>query len=608
MSSSQSVFGTTLHTLFTAILIVLAIVCLGFGAMPFENLKALFDVIASDGDVAGFSQALHEQISPRLFGSGTVLSIIGALLLIYRKITRLFFIELVNDIKDFSNHFNQSFRRYFLASPLVYPLAILGITVFGFVLRFHFIDGPLGHDESADFQSMWILPLHKGLTYGPAAWQHPITILLGHISYVLFGDINWAIRLPHFILGVLTIPLTYWFGCVLGSRLAGLIGSGFSSVAWPLVAYSVNGRGYAAGTLAFVVMLGLVPYIVRYNNRFAWVILCCSAVVALFSVQSMIFAYGSAIVWLAGLAWFGNTRKFDQKFWNNFVLFCLASFFMTLFVYSPFWIMNGFEILIGGKKVLEGTSNLSFGVLGGYIITAIYQLWSRDILLILQVISAVGLVAALAGNWQGRIFVIAAVTGTLPLFILVGEFRPPARLWNYLIPGMGVVVGLGLEYSTNFLRKEARVLLLGCLFIPILVTTVGYRTITSNSVITSTPGAILHALPVSETLHQILQEGDVLVGDGVAAPTRQYLRRALLKRGLTYHLEEMHPVLNGHAGRICKLANCQSKQSKRSYLVTRNPIVKGMIYFQAIREPEPNIDKARMIKEILNIKIFTFEN
>ena len=450
----QSASGITLYLLCTVLFIVLALSCLGIAVTPYESLRALFDAISPDGDASGYSRAFHNQISTRLFGSGTVLGIIGALFLIYIKITHRFFGELIGDFQVFITHFSRSFRRYFLAPPLIYPMAILGITVFGFVLRFHFIDGPLFHDESADFQSMWILPLHKGLTYGPAAWQHPITILLGHISYVLFGDFNWAIHLPHFILGFLTIPLTYWFGCVLGSRLAGLVGAGYSAVAWPLVAYSVNGRGYAAGTLAFVAMLGLVLYIVKYNNRFAWVMLCFCAVVALFSVQSMIFAYGSTIVWLSGLVCFSKGRRFDRNFWNNFILFCLASFFMTLLAYSPFWIMNGFEMLIGGKKVLEGASSLSIGNLSGYIIAAIYQLWSRDTLLILQIVTALGFIAALIGSWQARIFVIAAIAGTLPLFILIGEFRPPARLWNYLIPGMGVVVGLGLEYSTSFLRKK----------------------------------------------------------------------------------------------------------------------------------------------------------
>ncbi len=603
MSRSQSVYGITLYILFTATIIIFAIICLVFSVAPFENVKVLFDAIAPDGKAAGYSQEFHERITRRIFGSGAVFSVIGTLLLKYRIITRPFFVELVDDTKKFGKHFSHSFRRYFLTSPLVYPMAIFGITVFGFVLRFHFIDGPLGHDESADFQSMWILPLYKGLTYGPAAWQHPITILLGHMSYVLFGDINWAIRLPHFILGVLTIPLTYWFGCVLGSRLAGLISAGFVSVAWPLVAYSVNGRGYSAGTLAFVVMLGLVPYVIRYNNRFAWVILCCSAVVALFSVQSMIFAYGTVIIWLVGLAWFNENRRIDRKFWVNFILFCLASFLLTLFVYSPYWLMNGFEILMGGKKVLEGTSNLSIGELSSYVITVIYRLWSRDILQILQFATAVGFFAALVGSWQSRILIVAAIGGTLPLFILIGEFRPPARLWNYLIPVVGVVVGLGLEYSTNFLRKKVRVLILGWVFIPILMATTGYRTITSNTLT-----GILHSLPVSETLRQIVQEGDVLVGDGVTAPTRHYLRRALLKRGLTYHLEEMHPNLPGHAGRICQLSGCNLKRANRSYLVTQNPINTGMIYFKAIREPEPKTNKARMIKEILNIKIFAFEN
>lgn len=126
---------------------------------------------------------------------------------------------------------------------------------------------------------------------------------------------------------------------------------------------------------------------------------------------------------------------------------------------------------------------------------------------------------------------------------------------------------------------------------------------TTNSV-----GAGLHSRPVSEALLQILQKGDILLGDGITPPTRQYLNRALSKRGLKFHLAEMHPVLDGYGGRICQLEGCLSKRSNRSYLVTRNSVKKSIVYFKAIRESEPNINKARMIEEIRNIKIFAFEN
>ena len=206
------------------------------------------------------------------------------------------------------------------------------------------------------------------------------------------------------------------------------------------------------------------------------------------------------------------------------------------------------------------------------------------------------------------IFTAAAIVGSLPLFILIGAFLPPGRLWNFLIPGFGVATGLGLFYIAQLFDKRQKAIIAVWLFIPVIIINTGVKLISSNSIVENMSGDKLSSPPIAETLHPILQEGDLLLGDGITWPTMHYLRRELSNRGLKFHLEEMHPNLIGNAGRICLLGGCRSVRHKRSYLLTRQPIENSLIYYQAIREAKPRPKKAKLIKNVMEIRIFVFEN
>jgi mannosyltransferase len=122
-------------------------------------------------------------------------------------------------------------------------LALLAIMLLGAVLRFY----------GLGFQSLWGGEL--------ASWdfggrdtisrvvqdgsQPPLYFLILHPARWVFGDAEWALRLPSAIAGWLCIPAIYLLGKKLYSEREGIMAALFVAVLWPTVYYSQEARPYA---------------------------------------------------------------------------------------------------------------------------------------------------------------------------------------------------------------------------------------------------------------------------------------------------------------------------------------------------------------------------
>ena len=122
-------------------------------------------------------------------------------------------------------------------------LALLAIMLLGAVLRFY----------GLGFQSLWGGEL--------ASWdfggrntisrvvqdgsQPPLYFLILHLALWVFGDSEWALRLPSAIAGWLCIPAIYFLGKKLYSEREGIIAALLVAVLWPTVYFSQEARPYA---------------------------------------------------------------------------------------------------------------------------------------------------------------------------------------------------------------------------------------------------------------------------------------------------------------------------------------------------------------------------
>ena len=133
------------------------------------------------------------------------------------------------------------------ALPLLYErwdlLALLTIMLLGAALRFY----------GLGFQSLWADEL--------ASWdfserdtvgrvirgetQPPLYFLILHFWQWIFGDSEWALRLPSALAGWLCIPAIYLLGKRLYSGREGLMAALFVAVLWAPIYYSQEARPYS---------------------------------------------------------------------------------------------------------------------------------------------------------------------------------------------------------------------------------------------------------------------------------------------------------------------------------------------------------------------------
>lgn len=146
-------------------------------------------------------------------------------------------------------------------------LALLGIIIIGVILRIF----QLG------YQCYWLEEIYTlNLVNNPINdviylslfkdCNPPIYYVLAHLSSVLWGFQDVAIRYPSIVCGILLIPAMYFLGREFKNGMTGLYCAGITAVLYPLVYYSQFGRAYATVFLFFVITL--IFYLKLWNERF----------------------------------------------------------------------------------------------------------------------------------------------------------------------------------------------------------------------------------------------------------------------------------------------------------------------------------------------------
>lgn len=134
------------------------------------------------------------------------------------------------------------------------------------VLLFFIITGSILRIYNIGFQCLWTeeqytlqmsrLPAFEIITTSLTTDVNPpVFYLLSHLSMILSGFVEIAIRYPSVITGILAIPAMYLLGRTTKDEITGLFCAGLTAYLFPLVYYSQFGRAYAASFLIFVVTL-----------------------------------------------------------------------------------------------------------------------------------------------------------------------------------------------------------------------------------------------------------------------------------------------------------------------------------------------------------------
>ena len=169
-------------------------------------------------------------------------------------------------------------------------MALVLITAFGALLRILELQRPMGSDESATFLYYASRPLLLALTIYGSPNNHLLHTALMHISSAMFGDAEWALRLPAFLAGMAMIPLTYLAARAFEAEGA-LIAAALTA-SWPaLIDYSTDARGYTLLCCFTLIAAAAMALVVRSGNSAAVVIFAIASALGFYTVPVMLYPF-----------------------------------------------------------------------------------------------------------------------------------------------------------------------------------------------------------------------------------------------------------------------------------------------------------------------------
>jgi len=140
--------------------------------------------------------------------------------------------------------------------PIGYGVLLFAL-VFGLALRLHDLGAGLWHDEIATLVEFGRLPLRRIVATYTAQNQHVLYSVLTSLTFSVFGESAWALRLPAALLGVASLAAVYWFGAIVTSRREALLATLLLTVSYHHVWFSQDARGYTGLMLFALVASGL---------------------------------------------------------------------------------------------------------------------------------------------------------------------------------------------------------------------------------------------------------------------------------------------------------------------------------------------------------------
>ena len=213
-------------------------------------------------------------------------------------------------------------------------LAILAaILLSASALRLYGLDYGLWHDEIVTYVKYMRIPFREALLTYDSENQHFLFTLLAHISFRIFGESNWSLRLPAVFFGIGSIWALYLLGRQVGSTREALLSAALLAFSYHHVWFSQNARGYTG--LLFWTLLSSWLFLrgIREERPQLWLFYAATAALGVYTHVTMLFVIISHFgIYLMKL--FSRRKEIWPNRWAGFFLgFCLSGI-LTLQLYA----------------------------------------------------------------------------------------------------------------------------------------------------------------------------------------------------------------------------------------------------------------------------------
>ena len=167
------------------------------------------------------------------------------------------------------------------------------ITVGALLLRCVHLSADLWLDEITPILDYRNMPVVYVVTTYISSNNHLLYTLFIKLAIALFGEHEWAVRLPAMLFGTATIPAIYWVSRLALSRCGSLSVALLLAVSYHHVFFSQNARGYTAYLLFSTLSTGLLVKGLQKDQLRYWVLYVLSMFLDFASLLDSLFVFAS---------------------------------------------------------------------------------------------------------------------------------------------------------------------------------------------------------------------------------------------------------------------------------------------------------------------------
>jgi uncharacterized membrane protein len=415
--------------------------------LPYESVKAKIDSFAPDGNANFFTVERFKQI--RIIGIAIFFAV--GLLYIGRKQALRYFSSTLTSLFSFLREVIQYFKEAVRKEDKIHLYALFLIMLIAIAVRLFFLSQPMRIDESATFVKFAIKPLYIGLTHYPYPNNHIFHTFLVHISYLLFGNQPWVIRLPALFAGILLVPASYMVTRIFYNKHAALLTAGIVASSSMLIYYSTDARGYTLIGLIFLIILALGAYLKHNRNSGAWFLFAILSAVGFYTIPIMLYPFGIVITWLFLSIIFKDTNLNRSHLLKDLFVSLIITTLLTFVLYAPVFLVSGFKAVIANKFTVSAPFSLFIEEVPRTL-NSLWNGWHRDMPFVMNFLLVIGFLASLVFHKRLSVhrvpIVMAVILWCIPVVIFMQKV-PYERVWLFLLP---IYIGLAFSGVTYLLK------------------------------------------------------------------------------------------------------------------------------------------------------------
>ena len=174
---------------------------------------------------------------------------------------------------------------------------LLGLLGAGVALRLYALDGGLWLDEVLTLVNYARVPLGAIVTSYPDQNQHVLYSVLARLSFILFGESGWALRLPAALFGVASLIALFSFARRVTDSREALVATALLTLSYHHIWFSQNARGYS-GLLFWTLVSSTLFYAAMTQRRSGlWPFYGLAVALGMYTHLTMLFlVIGHALV------------------------------------------------------------------------------------------------------------------------------------------------------------------------------------------------------------------------------------------------------------------------------------------------------------------------